>query len=370
MKIKSIMISLTVLAATMAGCGMGGAGDLAVSAYAPYDGESGVAVTAAIQVRFNRAIDHQTTLTPATFLLVSASGIAVSGEVTYEEGTRALIFTPALPLHSRESYQATIRAGIVAKDSTGGPGDRLQNDYVWRFTAALRPILYHSKRALDGSNAWNLPYSDQNIWAVDDATNFTLPLTETREVEEAHNTYPQWSPDGSRIVYTSLVPPAGGAAANPGDNIWVMDADGNDQRTLTATVAADVENQRPDWSPDGTKIVFDSNRALDGTDAPNVNGTENIWVMNADGTGLTALTQNTDGAHSAAPQWSPDGGRICFQSYLPLAQGGAPSRSYNIWVMDADGGNPAALTAVGIADAPSQFPRWSPDGSRVVFQSN
>ncbi|MFA5812060.1 MAG: hypothetical protein WC956_07010, partial [bacterium] len=166
------------------------------------------------------------------------------------------------------------------------------------------------------------------------------------------------------------VPPAGGAAANPGDNIWVMDADGNDQRTLTATVAADVENQRPDWSPDGTKIVFDSNRALDGTDAPNVNGTENIWVMNADGTGLTALTQNTDGAHSAAPQWSPDGGRICFQSYLPLAQGGAPSRSYNIWVMDADGGNPAALTAVGIADAPSQFPRWSPDGSRVVFQSN
>ena len=61
----------------------------------------------------------------------------------------------------------------------------------------------------------------------------------------------------------------------------------------------------PAWSPDGGKIFFDSRRALDGTNSANTNLTVNIWAMNSDGSGATALTKITssdgDSAHPTQP---------------------------------------------------------------------
>jgi DNA-binding winged helix-turn-helix (wHTH) protein len=73
----------------------------------------------------------------------------------------------------------------------------------------------------------------------------------------------------------------------------------------------------PDWSPDGKRIVFMSARE----------GKPDIYVMNADGTGLINLTANP--ASDACPSWSPDGRQIVFESDRPPGQG--------IYVMDADG---------------------------------
>src|SRR6185503_764601 len=85
------------------------------------------------------------------------------------------------------------------------------------------------------------------------------------------------------------------------------------------------ENTDPNWSPDGEKIVFVSSR----------NGTRDIYVMNADGTGQTRLT--TDPEWDADPAWSPDGTRIVFTSVR--------SGDFEIYTVPATGGAVTRLTS-------------------------
>ncbi len=82
-------------------------------------------------------------------------------------------------------------------------------------------------------------------------------------------------------------------------NIYVMDADGSNQTRLTRQAAGDWS---PGWSPDGSRIAFESVR----------DGIMDIYVMDADGSNQARLTRHAAGASSAA--WSPDGNRIAFES--------------------------------------------------------
>ena len=93
----------------------------------------------------------------------------------------------------------------------------------------------------------------------------------------------------------------------------------------------------PVWSPDGTRIAFESFRE----------GNGDIYVMNADGSGLTRLT--SDPALDSSPSWSPDGTRIAFES--------SREGNINIYVIDADGSNLARLTDDPAVD---KDPVWSP----------
>jgi Tol biopolymer transport system component len=102
----------------------------------------------------------------------------------------------------------------------------------------------------------------------------------------------------------------------------------------------------PSFSPDGTRIVFGSNRA----------GTDDIWVINVDGSGLQRLTSGD--LPSIEPSFSPDGRRIVFTG---LRAGNA-----DIYVMDADGTHRERLTTVAETD---YRPAWSPDGTKIAFTS-
>ena len=89
-------------------------------------------------------------------------------------------------------------------------------------------------------------------------------------------------------------------APNGTFNIWVVNVDGSGATPLTRLTAASSFSPVI-WLPDG-KIVFDSKRALDGTDAANLNGTCNIWIMNADGSSPAPLTERTaSGAGNELP---------------------------------------------------------------------
>jgi Tol biopolymer transport system component len=144
---------------------------------------------------------------------------------------------------------------------------------------------------------------------------------------------PAWSPDGSRIAFTST--------REGNENIFVMNADGSDLVRLTDHEAVDED---PAWSPDGTRIAFTSHR----------DGRTKVYIMNADGSDLV-LPADESGSE---PTWSPDGSKIAF---VAGAGGGD-----DIFSMNVDGTERVNLTQTGGND---RHPAWSPDGTRIAFSS-
>src|SRR5581483_9196050 len=137
------------------------------------------------------------------------------------------------------------------------------------------------------------------------------------------------------------------------DNIYVMNADGSGQTQLTNSPALDRD---PDWSPDGSKIAFGSYR----------DGNGEVYVMNADGSGQTNVTNNP--GVDDRPAWSGDSNKIVFESDRddpnPL---GCSFCNFEIYVMNANGSGQTRLTTNPARD---DFPDWSPDGSKIVFTSD
>ena len=169
--------------------------------------------------------------------------------------------------------------------------------------------------------------------------------------DAAWSLIPAWSPDGSRIAFTS----------SRGDSldILVMRADGSGVRRLTG--GSEWNDASPAWSPDGSRIAFASDRDTNDSDPDTFDAFE-IYVMNADGSGVTRLTHNSEW-DDGFPAWSPDGSRIAFASDR------ADGSNYQIHVMRADGSGVTRLTG-GRQGWEATAPVWSPDGSRIAFSSD
>jgi len=158
--------------------------------------------------------------------------------------------------------------------------------------------------------------------------------------------YPVVSNDGSKIAFASF--------DGAGDRqLFVMNADGTGVEQLTNSGGYAVPGG---WSPDDSQIVFEYYES-DCTEC----GRSEIYTINADGSNLTRLTTSTGSSVQAtAPDWSPDGERIVYANRFD-AQG------YDIMVMNSDGTNIQRLTET----SSSEFnPRWSPDGTQIAYDSN
>jgi Tol biopolymer transport system component len=145
---------------------------------------------------------------------------------------------------------------------------------------------------------------------------------------------PAVSPDGSKIAFAQFTWDHGSRW-----NVWVMNADGSGLTQITT----DGRSSAPAWSPDGSQIVF-----LRSVKSPSDPWRQtDVFVMNADGSSRTRLTKTRRWEH--APTWSPDGTLIVFEQTTYWDQ----YASTDLWTMTPDGSNRLKLL-----DTPGVYERW------------
>ena len=138
------------------------------------------------------------------------------------------------------------------------------------------------------------------IYIIDLETLDETQLTNNRVLDG----HPDWSPDGTRIVYASFQDSQGNPAGVA--DLYVTDLTGT---VLTQLTSNEWEDNDPEWSPDGNQIVFKSTRTTQ------IDAREELFVMNSDGTNVRQLTTTTDWESDHDPSWSPESSMITYMHY-------------------------------------------------------
>lgn len=188
----------------------------------------------------------------------------------------------------------------------------------------------------DAQPAWS-PLGNRIAFVSDrDSAGYDIYLMNTNgtgvtrlTTDSANATQPAWSPDGAQIAFATDRdgPPGVG-------EIYVMDSSGLNPVNVTSSAANDLT---PTWSPDGLKIAFMSNRD---------SATFAIWVMDANGANLSRITPTA--IQCGVPSWTPDGLRLAFEC------------DADIWVANADGTGLTQITRSGNQQRSETIPRWKP----------
>ena len=188
---------------------------------------------------------------------------------------------------------------------------------------------------------YSVNVSDEGATVVEVSQGMARVTAQDSEVEVWQGEYTSIDPGRAPSIPRSMVARFAYVSERRGNlDVWLLDEEGRNIR-LTNHPAADLA---PVWSPDGTRIAFESLR----------DGNSEIYVMDADGSNQVNLTRHEADDH--APSWSPDGGLIAFESVRDGAR--------ELYVMNADGTEGARLTnGPGLSVAP----HWDIGGSDIIF---
>ncbi|HET6929544.1 MAG TPA: CehA/McbA family metallohydrolase [Candidatus Acidoferrum sp.] len=192
------------------------------------------------------------------------------------------------------------------------------------------------------------------LWLLDLASGKSVQLTGGGAV----NLEPRWSPDGKKIAWVST-------QYNRRFHVFVADVkNGSLEKVERLTgetksslpryyySAYDMEIN-PVWTRDGKEILFVSNRG-------HIHGTGGFWLMKAEAGAEAREIHYEETNWKARPDFSPDGSRMVYSSYLGR-------QWHNLWLMPANGGDAFPLS---YGDWDETNARWSPDGNNVAFISN
>jgi len=186
----------------------------------------------------------------------------------------------------------------------------------------------------------------------------------------------QWSPDGARLVVVSRTGPSD-TAKSPSDvrhykhanykfndtgwfddtraHLWVVEVSSG--RATPLTSGDDWNDSDPQWSPDGRRIAFVSDRSGKAFDESN---DTDVWVIDANGGTPSKISDHATGDN--APRWSPDGQTIAFVSSVP------EKAHPKIWLAPSAGGGAARLAAEGLDLIPGAL-RWAEGGRALYFET-
>ena len=187
--------------------------------------------------------------------------------------------------------------------------------------------------------------SERDIYRLEVDTGYIVNLTDGHKWDNS----PDWSPDGERIAFVSDRLTDGISF----DEIYVMDKDGGSITRLTNN--GFWEDTSPAWSPDGEKIAF-VRWSLNEEEIPS-GGPAGLWVINADGSDEQLITDTlVNNIQTLA--WSPDGQYIAYVD-------GVMGRNGNLFVVKSDGSrNPEQI---GTLPGEYSNPQWSLDSQALLF---
>ena len=152
------------------------------------------------------------------------------------------------------------------------------------------------------------------------------------------------SPDGKQIVFDIL-----------GD-LYLLPIGGGEAKALATGMPWDCQ---PRFSPDGKQIAFISDRT----------GSDNIWLINADGTGLKQVTEETDYL-LGSPSWTPDGNYLVARKYGPYPGPENYLRMTALWLYHKNGGKGIELVKGKAETTINSGAYFSPDGKLLYFSSH
>jgi Tol biopolymer transport system component len=258
------------------------------------------------------------------------------------DGTSQLNITNAAGRDANSSWQSLSANGVIAFHT-----DRDGNSEIYRMNSdGSAPANISNNSAHDSFASWSSDGLKLAFVSVRDghAQIYTMNGDGTSQTRLTNNAgddvHPSWAPDRTKVAFGRFL--NDGAS---GDILSII-ADSSGETNLSQN--GFFSNSNPAWSPDGSRILFDTLR----------DSHQEVYVMKTDGSVQTRLTDTASG-FSALGAWSPDASKIAFMS----------NRDGNaeIYVMNSDGSNPLRLTNNAAGDVD---PFWSPDGSMIVFSSD
>ncbi len=263
-------------------------------------------------------------LSSADLYLISMQGEELRRLTTDERRVHSLAWTA----DNREIVFSSNRGGgfsLWRVAVSGGTPERV---------AATGQNAYSPAISRQGNRlAYNVSFLDSNIWRLDRASAAGRQNLPTKLISSTRQDYsPQFSPDGKKIVFAS--------DRSGSDEIWVCESDGSHPAQLTFFDGS--ANGTPRWSPDSRQIVFDARPA----------GNADIYVMSAEGGKPRPLT--LEPSHDVLPSWSRDGRWVYFCSNR--------SGTYQTWKVPAGGGQAIQVTQQGGFEAFE-----SPDGTLLYY---
>jgi Tol biopolymer transport system component len=224
--------------------------------------------------------------------------------------------------------------GTDLRQLTTNPEDDAQSDWA----PDGRDIAYRIRKPLQRTNF--------EVSRMTAAGQGQTRLTFSPEGEASSQ--PTWWPDRSRLLFRR--------SRSGASEMWTMGINGESPQMQPDDPPG--HQFYPSVSPDGTRLLFASVSSTPGD-------TDRAIATQSPAGGPVTTLFDFPGAYDSAPAWSPDGTKIAFESNLDVF-GVNPTRDMEIWVMNADGSNPTMLTDNTLHD---EGPAWSPDGTLLAYSS-